>query len=70
MKYLVSLFSSEAVGISATGAWQVTADGPDQAVKLAKYYADARFWPAGSTWVVVPLEEGQAAWQAGVWNEA
>jgi hypothetical protein len=68
MSYLISLFAPENTGISATGAWRVSADSLEQAIGLAKYYADVQLWPTGSTWLVVPLEDSSAEAQAGTWD--
>ncbi|MCH5374300.1 MAG: hypothetical protein JJ992_10000 [Planctomycetes bacterium] len=68
MSYLISLFAPENTGISATGTWCVAADSLEQAVDMAKYYADSRLWPSGSTWLVVPLEGATAESESGTWN--
>ena len=68
MKYSVSLFSSEAVGISATGTWQVRAESADQAIGLARFYANPKYWPEGSTWLCIPLDDESDSWDAGTWN--
>lgn len=68
MNYLVSLFSSEKSSLSAIGSWQVTADSADQALGLAKHFADSRLWPPGSTWICVPLDESAGQFEAGTWN--
>jgi len=70
MKFLVSIFSSEKTRVSATGSWLVTADNADHAIGLAKFYADPGFWPEGSTWLCVPLDDNSGAWDAGAWNPA
>jgi hypothetical protein len=69
MKFLVSFFSSEKSTVSATGSWQVTADSADQAIGMAKYFADPRYWPPGSTWLCVPLDNSDS-WEAGAWKPA
>jgi len=68
MKFLVSLFSSEKTTVSATGSWKVSAESAEQAVGLAKFYADPRYWPPGSTWLCVPLDDDPGSWEAGAWN--
>jgi len=68
MRFLVSVFSSENCPVSATGSWRVTADTVDQAVTMARFYADSRFWRPGSTWLCIPLDESPGQWEAGVWN--
>ena len=70
MTFLVSLFSSEDCRVSATGSWQVSADTADQAIGLARFYADSRFWPPGSTWLCVPLDDSSCPWDAGAWKPA
>jgi hypothetical protein len=42
MSYLISLFAPENTGLSATGSWRVAADSLEQAIGMAKYYADGR----------------------------
>ena len=68
MKFLVSLFSSEKSNVSATGSWKVTAESADQAISLARFYADSRLWPPGSTWLCVPLDDNSGSWEAGDWK--
>lgn len=68
MTFLVSLFSSEDSPVSATGSWQVSADTVDQAICMARFFADPRFWPRGSTWLCVPLDDSSGPWDAGAWN--
>jgi hypothetical protein len=68
MKFLVSLFSSEKSTVSATGSWKVTAESADQALGLARFYADSRLWPPGSTWLCVPLDDNSGSWEAGDWK--
>ena len=70
MKFLVSLFSSEKSTVSATGSWKVTAETADQALGLARFYADPRLWPPGSTWLCVPLDDNSSSWEAGAWYPA
>jgi hypothetical protein len=70
MTFLVSLFSTETSRVSATGSWQVSADTADQAIGMARFYADSRFWPPGSTWLCVPLDEGSGQFEAGTWRPA
>ena len=68
MSYLISIFAPESTGISASGSWRVAADSIEQALGMAKYYVDSRLWPAGSTWLVVPLDDACAEPQAGIWD--
>ena len=68
MTFLISLFSSENSRISATGSWRVTADNADQALGMARFYADPTLWPPGSTWLCVPLDEATTQWEAGAWD--
>jgi hypothetical protein len=68
MSYLISLFAPESAGISATGSWRVAADSLEQAINMAKFYVDRRLWPAGSTWLVIPLDDSSAEPQAGSWD--
>ena len=70
MRYMISLFSSEKSPVSATGAWQVSADNAAQAVNMARFYADPQYWPPGSTWVCVPLDGDAQKAESGVWNPA
>jgi hypothetical protein len=68
MSYLISLFAPESAGISATGSWRVAADSVEQAINMARFYVDGRLWPAGSTWLVIPLDDSSAEPQAGSWD--
>ena len=68
MTFLISLFSPEESRVSATGSWEVTADNADQAMGMARFYADSRYWPPGSTWLCVPLDDGPSQWEAGAWD--
>ena len=70
MGYLISLFAPENTGISATGTWRVAAESLEQAVDMARYYADARLWPSGSTWLVVPLDGSVGESDAGTWKSS
>lgn len=67
-KFLVSLFSSENAALSATGAWTVAAENACDALNMARFYADPRYWPPGSTWLCVPLDESGSGWEAGDWE--
>lgn len=70
MSYQISIFSSAAGGVSATGSWQVNAESREDAIGMAKFYANPMYWPPGSTWLCIPLEEGPDQWEAGIWNPA
>lgn len=70
MTFLVSLFSPEDCRVSARGSWQVTADSADQALSMARFYADSRLWPPGSTWLCIPLDGDPWHWDAGAWEAA
>jgi len=62
--FLVSLFSSENAGVSATGSWTVAAENADEAIGMARFYADPKYWPPGSTWLCIPLDDGATGWEA------
>lgn len=68
MKYTISLFAPKSSPIGATGCWEVDVDSPEQAVKMARFYADPVLWPSGSTWLVVAQEDADENNQAGVWK--
>lgn len=70
MKFLVSLFSSEKSRISATGSWLINAESADRAIGLAKFFADPGFWPEGSTWLCVAVDDNSNVWDAGRWSPA
>ena len=70
MRFVVSLFSSEKSHVSVTGSWHVSAEHADQAIRLTRFVADPRYWPPGSVWLCVTVEEGPPRWEAGIWNPA
>jgi len=55
MTFIVTLFSSKAGSVDATGTWRVTAETPDQAIVAAKLRASPRIWLPNSAWMVVPV---------------
>jgi hypothetical protein len=67
-RFLVSLFSSEKADVSATGTWTVAAENARDALSMARFYADPQYWPPGSTWLCVPLDDGSTGWEAGAWD--
>jgi hypothetical protein len=67
-KFLVSLFSSEDSDVSATGSWMVAAENEREALGMTRFFADPKYWPPGSTWLCVPVEDGNPGWEAGDWD--
>ena len=69
MTFIVTLFSSKAGSVDATGTWRVTAESPDQAIVAAKLCANPKIWPSNSAWMVVPVpaDEGQRERRARNW---
>jgi hypothetical protein len=55
MTFIVTLFSSKAGSVDATGTWRVTAETPDQAIVAAKLRASPRIWLPNSAWMLVPV---------------
>lgn len=65
MDFLVSLFSSEAVGVSATGSWQVTAESREEATGMARFYANSIYCPPAPLGCAFPLRKARLSGKRG-----